>query len=93
MSLIVIDLVLVVLAVFFVASGLRVVNEHERLALVRLGRYIGIRGPGLVFILPAVDKAVRVDLNRDVPDWRSLTTEQLTERIRERASMGWRGTD
>ncbi len=84
MSIVVIDLVLVVIAVIWVASGLRVVGEHERLALVRFGRYIGIRGPGLVFIVPAVDKAIRVHLDVDIPDWRSLTNEQLSDQIRQR---------
>ena len=42
-------------------SMVRVVREYERLVMFRLGRCIGIKGPGLVFLIPFVDKAVKVD--------------------------------
>jgi len=42
-------------------SMVRVVREYERLVMFRLGRCIGIKGPGLVFMIPFVDKAVKVD--------------------------------
>ncbi len=80
------DLVIVVVTVLWIASGLRVVGERERLAIVRLGRYIGIRGPGLVFAVPGIDKTFRFHLDRDVPDWRSLSAEQLSERIYQRVN-------
>ena len=88
MNLVAIDLVLAVVAMVWLASGLHVVGERERLALVRLGRYIGIRGPGLVFAMPGIDKAVRVQLDRDIPEWRALSAEQLSERIRQRVGGG-----
>lgn len=43
-------------------SMIRVVREYERLVVFRLGRAIGTKGPGLVLLLPVVDKAVKVDL-------------------------------
>ena len=42
-------------------SMVRVVREYERLVMFRLGRCIGTKGPGLVFLIPFVDKAVKVD--------------------------------
>ncbi len=45
-----------------VFSTFRVVNEHNRLVIYRLGRLIGIRGPGLVLIIPFTDKSKTVDL-------------------------------
>jgi regulator of protease activity HflC (stomatin/prohibitin superfamily) len=72
--------------------GVRVVPDQEKLAVLRLGRFIGTRGPGVVWILPFVDKAIRMNLDRDVPEWRSLSTEQLTSEIERRVSMSglWR---
>ncbi len=68
-------------ALVLIGLSVRVVPERERLAVVRLGRFIGARGPGVVVILPFVDKAIRINLDRDVPEWRSLSTEQLAREI------------
>ncbi len=51
-----------VLVVLFLVSAIRIVPEYERLVLFRLGRCIGQKGPGLVLIIPLVDRPVRVDL-------------------------------
>ncbi|MCE7733953.1 MAG: hypothetical protein GPJ54_03685 [Candidatus Heimdallarchaeota archaeon] len=45
----------------FLLSGLKKVNEHERAQIYRLGRYAGIKGPGLFWIVPFIDKAIIVD--------------------------------
>lgn len=44
-----------------IASSIRIVPEHKRLSVYRLGRYIGERGPGLVFLVPGFDRAVAMD--------------------------------
>jgi regulator of protease activity HflC (stomatin/prohibitin superfamily) len=48
-------------ALVVLSSMIRVVREYERLVLFRLGRCLGIKGPGLVFLIPFIDKAVKVD--------------------------------
>src|SRR5579863_3831785 len=53
--------ILIVLALIF-WNGIKVVREYQRLVVFRLGRSSGSRGPGVVFLIPAVDKAVWVDL-------------------------------
>jgi regulator of protease activity HflC (stomatin/prohibitin superfamily) len=58
--------VIVVLAVL--ASSIRVVPEFMRLVVFRLGRLVGIRGPGLVFLIPVIDQAFSVDLREQVID-------------------------
>jgi regulator of protease activity HflC (stomatin/prohibitin superfamily) len=45
----------------FTQFSLRVVKEYERLVLLRLGRYIGTRGPGLIVVLPILDQAIEID--------------------------------
>jgi len=48
-------------ALVVLSSMIRVVREYERLVVFRLGRCLGIKGPGLVFLIPFIDKAVKVD--------------------------------
>jgi len=50
------------------ASSIRVVPEFMRLVVFRLGRLVGIRGPGLVFLIPVIDQAFPVDLREQVID-------------------------
>ena len=56
----------------------RIVPEYERLVIFRIGRVIGSRGPGLVILLPFVDRAVRVDLReqfREIPQQTAITKD------------------
>ena len=48
-------------ALVILSSMIRVVREYERLVVFRFGRCLGIKGPGLVFLIPFIDKAVKVD--------------------------------
>ncbi|OEU78446.1 MAG: hypothetical protein BA872_03055 [Desulfobacterales bacterium C00003060] len=52
----------IVLAVLFLASAIRILNEYERGVIFRLGRVIGAKGPGLIILIPVVDKMVKVSL-------------------------------
>jgi regulator of protease activity HflC (stomatin/prohibitin superfamily) len=57
-----IGLLLAAVAGVFAWASVRVVSEYQRLVVFRLGRVMGIKGPGLVMLLPFVDRPVRVDL-------------------------------
>jgi len=61
-------LVVVVVVVAVLVSSIRVVPEFMRLVVFRLGRLVGIRGPGLVFLIPVIDQAFPVDLREQVID-------------------------
>ena len=50
------------------ANAIRVLREYERGVVFRLGRYVGTRGPGLVFLIPFVDRGVKVDMREIVLD-------------------------
>ena len=68
----------VVLAIILLASAIRVVPEYMRLVIFRLGRCIGAKGPGIVFLIPIVDRPVGVDLReqvREVPHQTSITKD------------------
>jgi regulator of protease activity HflC (stomatin/prohibitin superfamily) len=68
----------VVVLVVFLANAIRIVNEYQRLVVFRLGRCIGTKGPGLVLLIPVIDRPVRVDLReqiREVPHQVSITKD------------------
>src|SRR5574339_765399 len=69
---------LALLLFLFVAAAIRVVPEYQRLVVFRLGRCIGAKGPGIVLLIPVIDRAVKVDLReqvREVPHQTSITKD------------------
>jgi regulator of protease activity HflC (stomatin/prohibitin superfamily) len=66
------------LVVLILATALRIVQEYERLVVFRLGRCVGERGPGLVLLIPFIDRGVKVDLReqvREIPHQTSITLD------------------
>jgi regulator of protease activity HflC (stomatin/prohibitin superfamily) len=69
---------LVLLLLVFLASAIRIVPEYQRLVVFRLGRCVGQKGPGIIILIPVVDRAVRVDLReqvREIPHQTSITKD------------------
>ena len=78
----------IVILVFFIvillASMIRVLKEYERGVIFRLGRVIGYKGPGLIILLPIVDKMVRVSLRTvvmDVPSQDVITKDNVSVKV------------
>src|SRR6266567_3608951 len=74
----VIGLLIAALVGFLVWSSVRVVREYQRLVVFRLGRALGARGPGLVLLIPLIDRPVRVDLREqfmEVPHQTCITRD------------------
>lgn len=68
----------------FCSLGIRILNEYERGVTFRLGRMIGFKGPGLVFLIPIVDKMFRVDLRTitlDVPAQDVISRDNVTIKV------------
>jgi regulator of protease activity HflC (stomatin/prohibitin superfamily) len=66
------------LAVLIVPNAIRIVREYQRLVVFRLGRCIGVKGPGIVFLIPLVDRAVWVDLRElylEIPHQTAITED------------------
>ncbi|MEZ5079201.1 MAG: slipin family protein [Thermoleophilia bacterium] len=79
-ALIVILLILIILG-FFLTNTVQIADEYERGVLFRLGRYAGIRGPGLFITIPLVDRAARVDLRTvtlNIPPQEVITKDNVT---------------
>lgn len=69
---------ILVVGLLFLANAVRIVTEYQRLVVFRLGRNIGEKGPGLVILIPFVDRAVKVDLReqvREIPQQTSITKD------------------
>ncbi len=74
-------LLIVIVAVFILASAIRVLNEYERGVIFRLGRLIGAKGPGLILLIPIIDRMVRISLRletRDVPPQDVITRDNVS---------------
>src|ERR671928_1108042 len=75
--------VLVVIAFFvliFLGSSIRVLREYERGVIFRLGRLIAQKGPGLIFLIPIIDRMVRVDLRTvtlNIPPQEVITRDNV----------------
>ncbi len=68
----------------FLGSAIKVVREYERRVIFRLGRYAGVKGPGIVLIIPIIDKTVLVDLRIlaiDVPKQRIVTRDNVSVEV------------
>lgn len=68
----------VLIALALLISAIRVIPEYQRLVVFRLGRCVGARGPGVVVLIPIVDRGVRVDLReqvREIPHQTSITKD------------------
>ncbi len=70
--------VIVLVIIAFLASAIKIVQEYQRLVVFRLGRCVGARGPGIVLLIPIIDRAVKVDLReqvREIPAQTSITKD------------------
>jgi len=73
--------VIAMAVIILISNSVKVVQEYVRGAVFRLGRYVGVRGPGLVFLIPFVERMRRVDLRvitMDVPRQECMTLDNVT---------------
>ncbi len=81
---IVVIFLLIVMALVLIVASIRIVQEYERGVIFRLGRVIGAKGPGLFFIIPFIDKMIKVDLRTvtlDVPSQEAITSDNVTVKV------------
>ena len=73
-----------VITIVLLGQAIRILREYERGVVFRLGRLIGIKGPGLILLIPGVDKMVRVDLRTvtlDVPVQELITKDNIPAKV------------
>lgn len=77
-------IVILALAIMFFASAIKVLNEYERAVIFRLGRIRDVKGPGLIIIIPVVDRIVRIDMRTitmDVPPQDVITKDNVSIKV------------
>ena len=65
-------------------SAIKIVQEYERGVIFRLGRYVGVRGPGMILLVPFIERMVKVDLRvitLDVPIQEVITRDNVTIKV------------
>ena len=76
--------ILILAALSLASSAIKIVQEYERGVIFRLGRLIGPKGPGLFFIVPFIDRMVKVDLRvvtLDIPAQEAITKDNVTVKV------------
>src|SRR5881397_2670532 len=74
--------IIIVLVLLF--SGLKVVREYERVVVFRLGRLVGARGPGIVYVIPGIEKALRIDMRTitmEIPSQDVITRDNVSLKV------------
>lgn len=76
--------VLLLFFIAFLASGIKILNEYERGVIFRLGRVIGSKGPGIIYVIPLIDSMWRVSLRTvamDVPPQDVITRDNVSIKV------------
>jgi regulator of protease activity HflC (stomatin/prohibitin superfamily) len=76
--------IVVVFLFMLVSSAVRVLREYERAVVFRLGRFVGVRGPGLFLLIPMVDRMVKISLRvitMDVPPQDVITKDNVSIKV------------
>jgi regulator of protease activity HflC (stomatin/prohibitin superfamily) len=76
--------VIALLVIVVFSATVKVVQEYERGVVFRLGRFVGARGPGLILLIPGIERMVKVDLRvitMDVPSQEVITSDNVTVKV------------
>ncbi len=75
----------IVIAIVFVTThtAVHVINENQRGALFRLGRFERILPPGLVVSVPFLDQVIKISLVDKIPGWQGMDRDTLDQKVRE----------
>ena len=80
----VVAVVIILFALIILSNAIRILREYERGVIFRLGRLIGLKGPGLILLIPIIDKMVRVSLRTvvmDVPTQDVITQDNVSIKV------------
>jgi len=75
------ELIVIVIVIFILLSGIRIVTQYELGVIFRLGKYTGMRGPGIIYIIPFVERMVKVSLRiitMEIPSQRIMTKDNVS---------------
>ncbi len=79
-----VPLTFLIIAAAALISGIKILKEYERGVVFRLGRMVGSRGPGLIYIIPGIEKMVKMDLRTvtmDIPSQDVITRDNVSVKV------------
>lgn len=68
--------------VIILSLSIKILRGDERMVVLRLGHFSRIAGPGIVWLLPIIEKGIKVNLNKEFPGWQVLSKIELEEKIK-----------
>lgn len=77
-------LFLIIIILLFLQASIKVINEYERAVVLRLGKFHKVKGPGLILLLPVIDRMRKIDLRTvtlDVPPQEVITRDNVSIRV------------
>jgi regulator of protease activity HflC (stomatin/prohibitin superfamily) len=81
---IILGVAIAIAAIIILAAAIRIVQEYERGVIFRLGRFVGVRGPGFILLIPFIERMVKIDLRvvtMDVPSQECITLDTVTVKV------------
>src|SRR3989475_4550487 len=73
-----------IIVVMLIISGIKILKEYERAVVFRLGRMVGARGPGMVYVIPGIEKMVKMDLRTvtmDIPPQDVISRDNVSVKV------------
>ena len=77
---------ILIVIVILILFGARVLRDNERAVIFRLGMSMGTQGPGIIYVIPLIDRMIRVNLDKQLPGWRGLLKDDLNQRVQKLVS-------
>jgi len=77
-------LTFIIIVAVLIISGVKILKEYERAVIFRLGRMVGARGPGLIYVIPGIEKMVKMDLRTvtmDIPPQDVITRDNVSVKV------------
>lgn len=77
-------IILIIVLISLISSMIKILKEYERAVVFRLGRLVGVRGPGIIFLIPYIERMVRADLRvvtMDVPKQELMTKDNVPAQV------------
>ncbi len=69
-----------------IICGARVLRENERAVIFRMGLPVVTRGPGVIYVIPLIERMIRVNLDKQLPGWRGMLNDDLNQRVQKLVS-------
>ncbi len=74
----------IIILIILLFNTIKILNEYERAVIFRLGRFVGVRGPGLIILIPGIEKMKRADLRTvtmDIPSQDIISKDNVTLKV------------